>query len=96
MIELINRGYQHLSWKLARKTVEGILHLLLPTITLLLAGLWRATRTKSPECLNFMNRKDHRFAELNGALQSLWYFSTLSTSAQKPGTIWDISYQLSF
>ena len=31
MIDLLISGCRYLSWKLARKTVEGVLHLLLPT-----------------------------------------------------------------
>ena len=48
------------------------------TITQLLAGLWQAARTNSPERLNFMNRKNYRFAELNDTLQSMWYLSSLA------------------
>ena len=42
------------------------------TINQLLAGLWRAARVKSPECPNFLNRKDRRFDRLNGALQTVF------------------------
>ena len=35
----------------------------------LLSGLYRSARTTSADCPNFMNRKESRFRELNGAVQ---------------------------
>ena len=42
------------------------------TINQLLAGLWRQVRSKTPNAPNFMNRKDHRFGQLNGAISSVF------------------------
>ena len=42
------------------------------TINQLLSGLWHAARAKSPECPNFLIRKDRRFDRLNGALLTVF------------------------
>ena len=46
------------------------------TITNLLSGLWRFAHSKSPDCPNFMDRRDRRFSDPIGALKSFFFVSS--------------------
>ena len=42
------------------------------SVNQLLAGLWRHILSKMPDAPNFMNKKDSRFFQLNGAVSSVF------------------------